>query len=239
MSNIKILPIFNQAAPGIWHDMIRMRVAAMQHNYNIKLTDKEIANAMSEFQKSWKRLSFNFAFGAYDGDQMIGCVSGDVQKRTSFIRHLYVLPEYQGQHIGAKLLDAAECATSVAAYQADIVALPRAESFYRHLGYTSPMKTNNYFKGLKPPKCRTVPLFHCAPAFDRACSALRIGASDAPNAKQINAAHMPVFAEYGIDSKIRAVGILDGGHQIIKSESDFWCGPMSRALERYITAKMR
>ena len=72
MSEIKILPIFNQSAPGVWDDMLRVRIAAMQYNYNIRLTDEELADAMSDFQKSWRQLSHNFAFGAYDGDRMVG-----------------------------------------------------------------------------------------------------------------------------------------------------------------------
>ncbi|MBQ2017639.1 MAG: GNAT family N-acetyltransferase, partial [Alphaproteobacteria bacterium] len=123
MSEIRILPIFNQSAPGVWDDMLRIRIATMRHNYNIKLTDQEISEAMAEFQQSWKRLSFNFAFGAYDDGKMVGCISGDVQNKTAFIRHLYVLPEYQGQRIGSRLLNEAEIATSVSARQTDIVAL--------------------------------------------------------------------------------------------------------------------
>lgn len=234
MTEIRILPIFNQAVPGVWDDMLRIRVATMQYNYNVKLTDQEILDAMAEFQKSWKRLSFNFAFGAYDGGRMVGCISGDVQNKTAFIRHLYVLPEYQGQHIGARLLNEAEVATSVGARQTDIIALALAEKFYCHLGYTSPMKTNNYFKGLKVPKCRVVPMFHCAPSFQRACNALCFSKYDMPTARQINDEHLPTFVDYDVNSNVRAIGVLNNGVSMVKANSAWAAENMQRVLARFV-----
>ncbi len=239
MSEIKILPIFNQSAPGVWDDMLRVRIAAMQHNYNIKLTAQEISDAMSEFQRSWKRLSFNFAFGAYDGDKMVGCLNGDVQNKTAFIRHLYVLPEYQGQHIGADLLTSAEGAVSASAHQTDLVSLAGAEYFYRGMGYFSPVGTNNYVKKLSAPKCRILPLFYCSPSFERGCNMLRGTETDMPTRKQINDAHMPVFVEYDVDSKIRAAGLIDNGRQIIKFKSEFWKDMIKRTLDRYTAQNTR
>lgn len=234
MSEIKILPIFNQSVPGVWDNMLRIRIAAMQYNYNIKLTDEDVANAMAEFHRSWKRRAFNFAFGAYDGDKMIGCINGDVQNKTAFIRHLYVLPEYQGQRVGANLLRAAEKATSIAANQSELVSLAKAEKFYVRMGYSSPIGTNNYQKKLSAPKCCTLPVFYCAPSFERGVKALCHGVSDIPTRNQINETHMPVFSEYSIDSKLRSVGIIDGVYNIIKSENSTGGGVVSRAIDRYL-----
>lgn len=233
MSEIRILPIFNQSAPGVWDDMLRIRIAAMRHNYNIKLTDQEISEAMAEFQQSWKRLSFNFAFGAYDDGKMVGCINGDVQNKTAFIRHLYVLPEYQGQRIGSRLLNEAEIATSVSARQTDIVALALAEKFYCRLGYTSPIKTNNYFKKLNQPKCHVVPVFHCAPSFQRACNALRFGETDMPTAQQINTEHMPAFIDYDVKSNIRGVGVINNGVGMVRANGSWAAEDMQRVLARF------
>ncbi len=234
MSEIKVFPIFNQAAPGIWDDMLRVRIAAMRHNYNIRLTDKELADAISEFQKSWRQLSHNFAFGAYDGDKMIGCINGDVQKKTAFIRHLYVMPEYQGQHIGAALLQAAEKSASISAHYSELVSLANAEKFYLRMGYSSPVGTNNYQKKLSAPRCCTVPVFYCAPSFKRGVGALRYGDADVSVCNQINENHLPVFSEYNIDSKIRAVGIIDGAHNITRRDSISGGGMVLRAINRYL-----
>lgn len=238
MSEIKILPIFNQSAPGVWDDMLRVRIAAMQHNYNIHLTDEELADAMSVFQKSWRQLSHNFAFAAYDGDRMVGCLNGDVQKKTAYVRHLYVLPEYQGQQIGAGLLRAAENAASLFARQTDVVALARAEKFYRHMGYNSPTNTNNYVKQLCAPKCRTVPVFYCAPSFVRACDKLMGKSGAAFNATRINHEHVPTFADYDVNSQLRTLGVVDCANGSIHSNnrcSDDWaCRSMQRVIDNYL-----
>ena len=237
MSDIKIFPIFNQAAPGVWDDMLRVRIAAMQHNYNLRLTDNDIANAMSDFQTAWKRLSHNFAFAAYDGDKMVGCLNGDIQNKTAYIRHLYVLPEYQGQRVGAGLLHAAEKATSVSARQTDIVSLGGAEKFYRRMGYTSPIGTNNYVKKLSAPKCATVPIFHCAPSFARACDKLLHGTGKMTERSHINREGLPVFADYDINSTVRAVCVSENGAVVIRTNcglSDDWAyRNMQRVMNNY------
>lgn len=238
MSEIKILPIFNQSAPGIWDDMLRVRIAAMRYNYNIRLTSAEKSDAMSEFHDSWNRLSHNFAFAAYDGERMVGCLNGDIQKQTAYIRHLYILPEYQGKQIGAGLLRAAENAVSLSARQADIIALAGAEKFYRRMGYNSPVNTNNYVKQLTAPKCRSVPIFHCAPAFVRACSKLTHGTS-MPDIKRINSEHLPVFADFDEKSKLRAIASFVDGATIMRSNhgdlNDWLYRSMSRIVNNYLS----
>lgn len=239
MTEVRIFPIFDQSAPGVWDDLLRIRVAAMLHNYNVRLSDQQLAEALQEFQKSWKRLSFNYAFGAYDGDKMVGCISGDVQKRTAFVRHLYVLPECQGHHIGARLLSAAEHATSIVACKTDIVALVKAEQFYVHQGYSSPMGTNNYFKNLTAPKCLTVPVFHLVPAVTRASAGFYCdSASGMPSVEQVNSLHAPVFADYDVKSNLRALGVIRNGERIIASrlpaKLDFGYDEVNRAVNNYM-----
>ncbi len=238
MSEIKILPIFNQSAPGVWDDMLRVRIAAMRHNYNVRLTEKDIANAISDFQTAWRRLSYNFAFAAYDGDKMVGCLNGDIQKQIAYIRHLYVLPEYQGQQLGAGLLRAAEKATSVLAHQTDIISLGGAEKFYRHMGYNSPIGTNNYTKKLSAPKCATVPIFHCTPSFARGCDKLLCGMGKMVDRSRINHEHLPVFAGYDVDSALRAVCVSENGSTAIRtnfSHPDDWMyRNMQRIMNNYL-----
>lgn len=238
MTEIKILPIFNQSAPGVWDDMLRVRIAAMQHNYNVRLTEKDIANAISDFQTAWRRLSYNFAFAAYDGDKMVGCLNGDIQKQIAYIRHLYVLPEYQGQQLGAGLLRAAEKATSVLARQTDIISLGGAEKFYRHMGYNSPIGTNNYTKKLSAPKCATVPIFHCTPSFARGCDKLLGKNGTVFNASRINHEHVPTFADYDVNSQLRTLGVIDSANGSIHSNSrcpdDWACRSMQRVIDNYL-----
>lgn len=234
MKELIILPIFDQSAPGVWDGMLRVRIAAMQHNYNIRLTDKELTDAMSVFQKSWRQLSHNFAFAAYDGDKMIGCLNGDIQKRIAYIRHLYVLPEYQGLRIGGRLLSAAERAVSIHARHTDIVSLAGAEKFYQHMGYHSLTGSNNYTKDISLPKCSCLPVFHASGSFNRACEKLRATQSDMPDIILATRQHHPVFAEYYIDLNLRAVGVINSGVSQTFATTRVGYDMMQRALDHYM-----
>lgn len=239
MSNIKLYPIFNQSIPGIWDDLLHIRIITMRESYNIKMSDADIVRAMNEFQNSWRRLSFNFAFGAYDDNKMIGCVSGDVQQRVGYIRHLYVLPEYQGKHIGLRLLNAAQVASSIMANKTDVVSLPGAEPFYRAQGYRSPVGTNAYIKPIGQPRCQTVPIFHCTPSIARKCNTMCTDRDSAPLSEKINTDRVPAFAYYDIESRITACGIIapDGRRHIysVSNHPDNWAGRcIARGLDAYI-----
>ena len=238
MSEIKLQPIFNQSAPGVWSDMLHVRIMAMRHNYNIELSDDDINRAMSELKKSWEHLSFNFAFGAYDGDKMIGCISGDCQKRTAYIRHLYVLPEYQGQRVGRRLLTSVEAAAALGANKTNLVALSRAEKFYRANGYLALTNTNEYTKSIRLPHCQTVPVFRCTAPVVRACEQF---ASGFPTV-QINDERIPAFVYFDIDSRITGCGAITETGSMICSKnshrSDWARHCINRSLDSYMDSVM-
>ena len=119
--DIKIIPIFNQGFPGIWDDFLRIRVAAMKYNYDIQLSNIDLENARTAL----KRTKYPFAFGAYDDDKMVACIHGSIQPNTAEINHLYVLPEYQGQKIGIKLLQSAEAAISLTTNTVELISLDK------------------------------------------------------------------------------------------------------------------
>lgn len=235
MNEVRILPIFDQSAPGVWDDMLRIRIAAMQHNYSLVLTDDEITNAASELCHSWRHLSSNFAFAAYDGDKMVGCLNGDIQKRVAYIRHLYVLPEYQGLQIGSRLLSAAERAVSIEARHTSLVSLAGAEKFYQRMGYHSLTGLNNYVKEVSLSKCSCLPVFHASGSFNRACEKLRATYADMPDVVSATRQHLPVFAEYYIDSNLRAMGIINSGTAQTRATTRIGHDMMHRALSYYMT----
>ncbi|MBQ8255828.1 MAG: GNAT family N-acetyltransferase [Alphaproteobacteria bacterium] len=205
MEEIKIVPIFNQSAP-VWEDFLRIRVAAMRGNYNYDMPANMIAAAMMQLNGKWNRFSFNFALGAYCDDSMIGCIHGNVQGKTATIDHLYVLPEFQGQHVGNRLVGMVQNATSIGANYLELVALPGAEKFYKRIGFVSKTGLNDYVKDIRTQgRCAASPLFHCAPHVARACSELSGGEF---NANMINKEHLPAFIHRDVDSNITGFGII-------------------------------
>ncbi len=57
---------------------------------------------MAELQREMKRIAF---FGWQAGDKLAGIMGIEPVKDTTLVRHAYVLPAYQGQGIGSKLLN--------------------------------------------------------------------------------------------------------------------------------------
>ena len=66
MTDIQILPIFDQSAPGVWDDMLRIRVATMKHNYGVVMSPLDISQAYTDYANAWQTNAKNFAFAAYD-----------------------------------------------------------------------------------------------------------------------------------------------------------------------------
>ncbi len=132
---IKIKPIFNQSAPGIWDDFARIQGAAVVVDYNITWTDELHNKTVTDYERQFRGKTKNFAFGAYDSDSLVGFIRGDVSRSEMSIEGLYVLPDYQNMKIGIQLLSAAERAGSLATKSVNLISLPRAEKFYLRNGY--------------------------------------------------------------------------------------------------------
>lgn len=180
MKNITIVPIFNQMAPGIWDDFTRIRAETMRVNYKMD------ASELSPLAPVDARC-INFAFGAYDGDKMIG-----------YIQSLYVLADYQKQHIGCRLLRQVERAATLFAKRTELIALAKAEPFYRAHGYRS-MYSNIYAKALSDaPRCDCLPVFKCVGSTAKQFIALNPDF----DAAAINKEHLPTFAYFDVNSRI-------------------------------------
>lgn len=173
MKEINIVPIFKLEQPQIWNDFWQVRVAAMRTNYNVELTAFQYSCAIEEFNKFFHERPFNFAFAAYDGDKIVGCINGDALNGDAHIRHLYVLPEYQGKRIGIRLLTAAEKASSLVAIRMHLTSLKDAKTFYAKYGYTRGETDNQFIRSLSNVgHLSTTPVFDCTPKINRACKKL-------------------------------------------------------------------
>lgn len=173
MKEINIIPIFKPEQRQIWDEFWQVRVAAMRTNYNVELTAFQYSCAIEEFNKFFHERPFNFAFAAYDGNKIVGCINGDAAGGEAYIRHLYVLPEYQGLRIGIRLLTAAENASSLVAKHIRLTSLSHAKTFYSKYGYTRGETDNQFIRSLsKVGNLSTAPVFYCTPKISRGCKKL-------------------------------------------------------------------
>jgi len=212
-NQITILPIFDQAAPTVWDDFIKIRAAAWQLAHNYTMTARDYDDWMDEMQSSWQCHSFHFAFGAYDGPNMIGYSNGDCIKRVSTVRGLYVLPQYQGQGIGDKMLRSVELASAFGADRMDLVSLHSAKTlaFYRNRNWTPIYAGSNEFvKRIQIPQfCRSVPMFRCTPSMDKVCSQIAGARGEKFDAADINVRHLPAYVYVDTQFKINGYAIGD------------------------------
>ncbi len=56
---------------------------------------------MDELEREWKRMTF---FGWEANGELVGVMGAEMSKDVTLIRHSYVLPQWQGQGIGSRLL---------------------------------------------------------------------------------------------------------------------------------------
>ncbi len=115
---VNIYPIFNQAAPNVWNDLIRVRGATM--NYQM---DTDAQNAvLQNLKQVWKNRANQIVFGAYADNEMIGYVRGvhTARRGVTEITELFVVPEFQSQMIGARLLSCIEISASMDAKKLEV-----------------------------------------------------------------------------------------------------------------------
>lgn len=236
MSDIKIFPIFNQAAPGVWDDMMRVRVAAMEHNYNHKMSADEIAEAMANYQEKWNTYRKHFAFGAYDNDKLVGSIQGDCEDGVISMRQLYVLPDYQKIGIGRKLMSAMEDACAFDADIIELVALYSATPFYKSIGYTSPTHDNylinDKISQVKGPH-KITPMFWTNAASTRRCSALskKSGQKFAPTG--VDTHHSPVFIYRDLNGCVQ--GVAGPDKDAVFAESSYIARNLKRTLDTFLS----
>lgn len=173
MAEIKIFPIFNQSVPGVWDDFLHIRACAMRANYNINLTPSEISVYHREYSYNWAHYGVNFAYGAYDGTEIVGFSRGYCNRNVANLSCLYVLPEYQHSGIGRRLLRHVETDMGIIGRRLNLISLSHAERFYQKNNY-SPIfiGSNNYRKFIKVPHCACVPVFGKSARVFRACQQL-------------------------------------------------------------------
>lgn len=85
---VRIIPIFDQSAPTIWADFLRIQRDTTSVVYNAQMSDALCRNALDEYARDFKNAGA-FAFGAYDGDKMVGFVRGNIERSSMYIAGVY------------------------------------------------------------------------------------------------------------------------------------------------------
>lgn len=130
--NFQIVPIFNQDAPGVWDDFVRIESTCDTELHGLSYpTQPIIKDRISVFKESLRENKHNFAFGAYKNGRMIGFTHGHLcQENEMYLDRLYVLPKYHRCGIGTQLLKAAEQTSALMATKIKFIALEEAINFY-------------------------------------------------------------------------------------------------------------
>ena len=222
MKEINIVPIFNQAAPGVWHDFARIESTAPA---------RDGAN-IAAFEQDWLRYKQCFAFGAYDVTQMVGFISGFISRKNAQIQCLYVLPEYRGNKIGSQLLRKAESVISIGSRTVNLVALPGAMDFYSRAGYRSVSGfADNHLQKTLPLRrsgADVLPVFGDVAAFRRAAAKLGMSDDFQPN--------QPAFMYVNIDGNVNGVVTCSAMHVVNKGPIEYIRKSLSGAMSRYLNA---
>ncbi len=212
MNNIKILPIFNQSAPNVWEDFIYIRGLSMDYVYDYHFNVEDYVLALDDFRDTWRHNSMNFAFGAYDGMNMVGFIRGYCNDRTAQIDNLYVLPKYMRHGIGGRLLAAAQRSVIFDADYAELVSLLHAQEFYARNNFTPVSRgSNRFYKTLSRSSLtggNVVPVFYPNATVARAVRAIAIKNNAEPvDIRKIRAQRTSMFVYLDAESKIRGFGV--------------------------------
>lgn len=153
--NFKIIPVFNQMAPGVWNDFAHIESTCDRKLFDLHNDDKYY---LQTYESDFHNNKHCFAFGAYYRKHMVGFTHGhSADDNVMYLERLYVLPKYQHHGIGTLLLKSAEQTSGLIAEKIKLISLKNAENFY--------VKKNRYEqfdymkKDLKPTPNSLVPVF--------------------------------------------------------------------------------
>lgn len=220
MSEIIFKPIFNQSASFVWDNFVNIGAASRLGTYDMVTAADKYFYKLEEYKNNWRRRSFNFAFGAYDNAQMVGFIYGYCAGRIGYIEELYILPEYQGQRIGSRLLTMGEAVASYGAGRMELTALAtrRAMSYYPKRGYSVRLAPNGFEKKLaKRPCCETVPVFRVTRPIAMECEKIASVHGDTFDAKRVNASHAPMFVYANAQSEITGFSVAGSDNDSVKT----------------------
>ncbi len=206
MNDVIIVPIFDQSAPKIWDDFARVRADSIK-KYGLRPSDTDWDAWQLAYRSMWESNKFNFAFGAYYENKMVGFIHGHGTRSGVTIHGLYVAAGTQGRHLGRALLARAENAASLHTRNIELVALGGAMNFYRAQNYvTATPGSNQFFKRVTVPCYSVIPVFRMSSSYTRQFPEL----VDKNNLRDLSHAGRPAFIWTDGNARVAALA-LDAG----------------------------
>lgn len=219
MREIKILPIFNQSAPGVWEDFLHIRAVSEKAIYNYTLDESDYNQAFAIFRLQWAEKVFDYAFGAYDDKKMVGFIQGICAQKVFYINRLYVLPEYMRMKIGTRLLNNAEKISGFVANRIDLISMQKAKKLYERNGF-NPLTpgSNSYFKNIaKKANCTSLPIFKVTSSIAKACDSIAKMNGQTFNKNMVNDSHNPMYVYLDVNSEVKSFIVGDNSGNIIQA----------------------
>ncbi|MCL2018056.1 MAG: GNAT family N-acetyltransferase [Alphaproteobacteria bacterium] len=167
---VKIFPIFNQNDDVLTQfDNIETEVFEFVCNYT-----RSLGKYIDICKENNVFFGNTFAFGAFDGDDMVGFIRGHRHdENCGYITKLFVLPKYWGHKIGKGLLRVAEDSLSVDTRFVRLRSKISSIKFYNCNGYKLDSR-NQMLKCLDGilPISNVIPIFHISETIARHCDYL-------------------------------------------------------------------
>ena len=225
--NILITPIFDQSAGTVWFDFLRIETLCHQ-NYGYKVNKETKIDIYNRNVNEWEKQKYTFAFGAYDGNKMVGFASGYREdQQEMYLHNLYVMPEYKGRGIGTALLEQCEHNARLVTDYMTVVSLNEALGFYEKCGYSIYDK-RNCEKKLQKDSIGIIPVFKSIDYFHDVDIGLD---GDITELKQCK--NLPMFAYTSLGRRIDAVALRS-----LTGENKIWTNSKKYGMKDFYEKKL-
>lgn len=194
MTQIKVIPIFNQDNPRLWQSCAGIWAAAvLTPSATSQERQNETINMHIVLDLEYRTNKSNLVFGAWDGQNMVGFIQGSCDNNTAIGNRMAVLPQYQSRHIGRTLLSNFERAAALDSKYISLMSLESAKNFYLHRAY----HTTGEYEFIKDIRyvasCCVIPVFHIPSWLNPICQEIAAPYDIQFHGSIVNHHHYPMF----------------------------------------------
>ncbi len=225
--NITFSPIFDQSVGSVWFNFLRIETLC-NLKYGYKVDTEAKIDIYNRNVQEWKKQKYTFAFGAYNGDKMVGFASGYREdKQEMYLHNLYVMPEYKGKGIGKALLEQCELNATLITDKLTLISLDGSLGFYKKCGYAI-RDERNCEKKLPEEIMGGVPVFKSVSWFRNVNINLGINIAELEKYKNV-----PMFAYVSLNRQIDAVAF-----RTLAGEDKIYINPKKSGMKYFYERKL-